>query len=196
LAPWSALGEVLRDGAPLNTLMAAGLQKRTTAELRKAARRSWGLRGVLAPTSRRRRGPVALRPRLSPGVPVSVHRRPQTRVWYGACQDDRERLTAHLGHRTEPVPLKPAAWSLSRRRGHRWSADAVRALLPPRYRMVKYTVTDWGLFVAPWILALSPYPRQVTLSVSLVTLKPVAGELSTCTSCRKLKLRAPTLLVT
>jgi hypothetical protein len=41
-----------------------------------------------------------------------------------------------------------------------------------------------------------PYPRQVALSVSLVTLKPVGGVLSTCTSCRKLKLSAPTLLVT
>jgi hypothetical protein len=40
---------------------------------RPAARRSWILRGVSSwlykPASRRRRGPVALRPRFSPGVP-------------------------------------------------------------------------------------------------------------------------------
>ena len=28
-------------------------------------------------------------------------------------------------------------------------ADFLWTFLPPRYRMVKYTVTDWGLFVAP-----------------------------------------------
>jgi hypothetical protein len=83
------------------------LPKKTTAKLRDAvARRSWVLRGVnYAPASRRRRGPVALCPRLSPGLPFSLL---AGRVKYrGGTSRSSSRWKTRMRHQQHGAP-RPA----------------------------------------------------------------------------------------
>jgi hypothetical protein len=88
--------------------------KKATAKLRGAvARRSWVLRGVnYAPASRRKRGPVALCPRLSPGLPLSLQGQVVGSVKYcggrGASSSSLGSRGEDTGNETSGYPRLPS----------------------------------------------------------------------------------------
>jgi hypothetical protein len=99
------------------------------AEHRSAARRCLGRSWRLLPALRRRRRPAALRPRLSPGVPLSRDGQAGVKGRYRGCQQDEGRRDC-VRKRTNP------RWARAPRAGPPCGAPALRCSVGERARVV------------------------------------------------------------